>query len=130
MRALLASSDLSIVSLASGAAGRNRVELQVAMSPAALAAAIESQPFDLAIFDLSMPALDIARAIESLRGRPAASLPGASLPGVPLRTVAFGPHVQEALLAAARSAGCDRVLSRGQFHSQIDGIVTSDSYDA
>jgi hypothetical protein len=31
--------------------------------------------------------------------------------------------VHEGLLAAAQGAGCDEVLSRGQFFAQLDGIV-------
>ena len=31
------------------------------------------------------------------------------------QVVAFGPHVDEQLLAAAASAGCDKVISRGEF---------------
>jgi DNA-binding NarL/FixJ family response regulator len=114
MRALIASSDLSIVSLATGAAARKSAELQVAMSPAALAEAIQSKAFELVIFDLGMPSLDIAAAMKKLREQ---------APSMATKTLAFGPHVQEAVLAAARSAGCDRVLSRGQFHSQIDAIL-------
>jgi hypothetical protein len=37
--------------------------------------------------------------------------------------VAFGPHVQEELLAAARDAGCNLVVSRGQFFAQIKTIL-------
>lgn len=32
---------------------------------------------------------------------------------------AFGPHVQEGLLAAARDAGCDLVLPRGRFLREL-----------
>jgi hypothetical protein len=42
-------------------------------------------------------------------------------------TIAFGPHVQESLLAAARTAGCNRILSRGQFHAQIGEILNTQS---
>jgi hypothetical protein len=39
--------------------------------------------------------------------------------------VAFGPHVDEALLEAARAAGCHQVLSRGQFHQQYGELLKS-----
>ena len=39
------------------------------------------------------------------------------------RVVAFGPHVHEQRLAAARDAGCDLVVSRGQFFSQLETIL-------
>jgi hypothetical protein len=32
------------------------------------------------------------------------------------RIIAYGPHVDEALLADAKEAGCDEVLTRGQFN--------------
>jgi hypothetical protein len=43
----------------------------------------------------------------------------------PRKIVAFGPHVHEAKLAAARSAGCDEVISRGRFHAELIEIVAS-----
>jgi hypothetical protein len=39
------------------------------------------------------------------------------------RVIAFGPHVHEDRLAAARAAGCDSVLSRGQFFSQAENVL-------
>lgn len=41
----------------------------------------------------------------------------------PPKTLAFGPHVHEAKLAGASAAGCDTILTRGQFHSQVDEIL-------
>lgn len=37
--------------------------------------------------------------------------------------IAFGPHVHEQKLAAARTAGCTAVLTRGQFHRDIAGVL-------
>jgi DNA-binding NarL/FixJ family response regulator len=37
--------------------------------------------------------------------------------------IAFGPHVQEAILSAAVDAGCDEVLTRGQMHQQIGRFI-------
>ncbi|VAX39899.1 hypothetical protein MNBD_PLANCTO03-2128 [hydrothermal vent metagenome] len=37
--------------------------------------------------------------------------------------VAFGPHVAEAALEAAREAGADRVLARGAFANGLGGIL-------
>lgn len=39
--------------------------------------------------------------------------------------IAYGPHVKEPLLAAARDQGLDHVLSRGQFDQQIGLILKS-----
>ena len=115
MSVLLASSDLAIVSLATGAAARQQVALQVAMSAAALASALETKAFRLVIFDLGLPSLDVTQAMQQLRVSP----------GPEAETIAFGPHVQETLLAAARSAGCNRIMSRGQFHAQIGEVLSA-----
>jgi DNA-binding NarL/FixJ family response regulator len=39
-----------------------------------------------------------------------------------MHVVAYGPHVDEASLETARQAGCDQVLSQGQF-SQLAGQI-------
>lgn len=39
--------------------------------------------------------------------------------------VAYGPHVHEARLQAARDAGCDQVLSRGQFDRELPALLQS-----
>ena len=41
------------------------------------------------------------------------------------KILAFGPHVHAKRLADARAAGCDEVLSRGEFHAQMDEIFSS-----
>lgn len=66
----------------------------------------------LAILDLSMASLNPAEAIRRLR---------VANSGVPI--LAFGPHVHEGRLAAAREAGADEVMSRGAFDSQMDNLL-------
>jgi CheY-like chemotaxis protein len=58
------------------------------------------------VIDLETPGVDIADLVVAIR------------PQGDLRVVAFGPHVHAARLEAARAAGCDAVLSRGQVSSQ------------
>jgi DNA-binding NarL/FixJ family response regulator len=41
------------------------------------------------------------------------------------KIVAYGPHVDEAVLLAAQSAGADLVLSRGQFHRGYANLLAS-----
>jgi CheY-like chemotaxis protein len=66
------------------------------------------------ILDLNSPGADPAAAVSQWRQSPA-----------PPRTIiAFAPHVHGAKLAAARSAGCDIVLTRGEFNSQIEGLLS------
>jgi hypothetical protein len=60
-----------------------------------------------------LPSLDIAALVDQLKLKAASAT----------RTIAFGPHVHEERLAAARHAGCDRVVSRRQFFSQLDTIL-------
>ncbi|MCA9063833.1 MAG: hypothetical protein KDA96_12260 [Planctomycetaceae bacterium] len=42
------------------------------------------------------------------------------------RSIAFGPHVHEAKLEAARSAGFGTVLSRGAFLSRVGQLLQED----
>ena len=60
-----------------------------------------------------MPALDPAAVVNQLRADASHSV----------HVVAFGPHVHENRLAAVREAGCDLVVSRGQFFAEIDAIL-------
>jgi hypothetical protein len=39
------------------------------------------------------------------------------------RVIAYGPHVHESLLLAAQKAGCDTVMSRGQFDRQYSALL-------
>jgi hypothetical protein len=66
----------------------------------------------LLLVDLDHPEADMAalfRELAQLRVRP--------------RVAAYGPHVKEHLLTAAAEAGCDIVLSRGEFHAQFTGSL-------
>jgi CheY-like chemotaxis protein len=67
----------------------------------------------LALLDLSMPGLNVADAVARLRD---AVGPEAAI-------LAFGPHVHAAKLAAATKAGCDRVLTRGQFSRDMASVL-------
>ncbi|MEM9186997.1 MAG: hypothetical protein AAGB00_10925 [Planctomycetota bacterium] len=95
---LLASSQLHGVTQAAG------LELDV-LGPAGLLASAEAAPPALVIFDLTTPLDDLPGTVAALK----------SLTPPPA-VVAFGPHVQGARLEAAADAGCDAVLTRGQFH--------------
>jgi hypothetical protein len=46
-----------------------------------------------------------------------------SLNTPPHSIIAFGPHVHQQQLDAAKSAGCDMVLTRGQFDSQMATLL-------
>jgi CheY-like chemotaxis protein len=115
MPVLLLSGDLATASKVVAAAARQSVTLDVAPSVDALLEKVAAGQADLVILDLSTAGLDARTVVEQLR----------ELSNAPRAIVAFGPHVHEALLAAAKDAGCDRVLSRGQFHAQVDSLLTA-----
>lgn len=112
MTILLLSGDLACVATVSGAANRAGHELRTAMNAAAIDDKLTG--VGLAILDLNVAGLDLGELVPRLRSQ----LPsGAAI-------VAFGPHVHETKLAAATDAGCDRVLSRGQFHARLDALLS------
>jgi CheY-like chemotaxis protein len=113
MTIVLVSSDLSVLSRVEGAASGVGKKVWAVSNAAQAVDAFKAENAGLVIVDLSAPALDVAALIEQLRSAGA----GAA------KVVAFGPHVHEARLAAAREAGCDEVVSRGQFFSQLDTFV-------
>jgi AmiR/NasT family two-component response regulator len=111
--ALALISDLMTSSQAASAAQRAGTTLDVALSVDALVAKAEATRPTLVIVDLSHPNLDVAAAIARLKPLLA---PGGAI-------LAFGPHVQHERLEAARAAGCDAVISRGEFHAKIEQIL-------
>lgn len=113
MAAVLLSADLMVVSRVQGtAAQRGAVVSSVANAMAALECCV-TEHADLLLVDLTTPALDVSQLVTQLK----------TAMSQPPRIVAFGPHVHEARLDVARQAGCDEVVSRGQFFSQVDAIL-------
>jgi DNA-binding NarL/FixJ family response regulator len=112
-RVVLFSSDLMVVSRVEGAARNAGMSLQSVATIDALLSHCAATDVALLIVDLSTPSLDVAALVDSVKkGR-------APAPAI----VAFGPHVHESLLSAARAAGCDEVVSRGQFFAQVEAIL-------
>jgi DNA-binding NarL/FixJ family response regulator len=64
------------------------------------------------ILDLTTPGLRVSDVLVAL---PATGRP---------RVIAFGPHVQTALLNEAHEAGCDEVLPRSKFTATLVDILT------
>jgi CheY-like chemotaxis protein len=104
---VLVSRDLTLASRLEGAARVLGLSLQVAPSLGSLPACLDPA-CRLVLLDLAEEGIDPAAVVPQVR----TSAPQA-------RIVAFGPHVQQATLAAAEAAGCDEVLSRGQFHRDL-----------
>jgi CheY-like chemotaxis protein len=65
------------------------------------------------IVDLRLPGLDI----EALVNRARRANPQ-------VKIFAFGPHVHEQSLAAAKAAGCDEVFTRGQFEGRLETLLS------
>jgi DNA-binding NarL/FixJ family response regulator len=94
-----------------GAAGTLGVECKIVALPNQLPASVAADS-RLVCIDLGVGGLDLPAAVATIRsGAPATKI------------VAFGPHVDDALLASAKAAGCDLVLPRSQFHKQYAELV-------
>jgi DNA-binding NarL/FixJ family response regulator len=94
-----------------GAAGTLGVECKIASLPNQLPATVAAD-CRLVCIDLGMGGLDLPAAVAAVR----IAAPGAKI-------VAFGPHIDDALLASAKVAGCDQVLPRSQFHKQYAELL-------
>ncbi len=112
MHALLISSDLMIASHATGAAQRAGCELHIVANLDAALQAVADHDASLVVLDLGTPGNDPSNVVPKLRADASKQI----------AVVAFGPHVQKQRLDGAREAGCEMVISRGQFHSQAEAI--------
>ena len=106
MSAVFLTPDLMFSSRVMAAAAACGVSLRVVASSAALSQQI-APDCRLVLVDLVQPGVNISQVVAAVR----ATAPAAQI-------VAFGPHVDEALLTSARSAGCDQVLTRSQFQQR------------
>jgi DNA-binding NtrC family response regulator len=113
MAVVLLSGDLMGASRIEGAARLAGVDYQMIGSVDAAVDCCAARPVALVMVDLATSRLDVASLVERLKGRTD------NVPAI----VAYGPHVHEAVLDAAKAAGCDQVLSRGQFMSQAGAII-------
>jgi DNA-binding response OmpR family regulator len=113
MTVVLLSSDLTVLPRVESTASRYGNAVRIASTSSQAIDFCNSEKAGLLIVDLATPSLDIG-AVVNLSKSNAASAP---------RIVAFGPHVHEDKLAAAQVAGCDLVVSRGQFFSQLEAIL-------
>ena len=113
MTIVLLSGDLAALSRVEGAATRLGQAVRIASGESQAVEFCEAEDAKTVIVDLSIPSLDIASLVKQLK----------SIEDSNTRVLAFGPHVHEQRLAAAREAGCDLVVSRGQFFSQLESIL-------
>ncbi len=114
MITLLVTADLMTASQVSAAAGDAGVELLTAETASQAIRMASENDLACVILDLSTPALDVSNVVVQLK----------ELEPSP-RVIAFGPHVHVEKLKAARTAGCDEVLTRGQFYEQMRQVLQS-----
>lgn len=115
----LLTGDLMVSSRVEGAAERVGAAVKSVATVNDIVTLCDQSPPRLVIVDLSTPSLDIAGLVEQTKTATETA------PAI----LAFGPHVHESLLAAARRAGCDEVASRGQFFAQLDAILRRAAVD-
>jgi DNA-binding NarL/FixJ family response regulator len=111
MQILFLTADLMFSTRVLGAASAAGIGLKIVPAAAGLAQVLTSD-CRLVLIDLTLPSLDVSQVVPLIR----AAAPAA-------RILAFGPHVDEQALAAADQAGCDAVLTRGQFNQQYAQIL-------
>jgi CheY-like chemotaxis protein len=106
--------DLVFPSRLAAVAQKLGVRMEVATNHDVLLAklAAETSSAAVVILDLGLPGIT-----------PAALLPQLKASFATLTIIAFGPHVHEQKLADAKAAGCDVVLTRGQFDAQIQSLL-------
>ena len=113
MRVLFYTRDLMFISQVSGEVReRGGTYITVSSGQELLDHAMNQQT-DLVVLDLSVPKSNPAQVVTSLR----------QLTKAPRSIVGFAPHVHEQKLKAAKEAGCDVVLSKGQFHRELTTLL-------
>jgi DNA-binding response OmpR family regulator len=113
MDVVLLTGDLTVISRVEGAARLAGMKVRTAAGAGSAVECCAAEPVKFLIIDLSTRSLNVKALVDQL------PTSATHRPHV----IAFGPHVHEERLAAARDAGCDTVLSRGQFFAQVDGLV-------
>jgi CheY-like chemotaxis protein len=110
---VLLSSDLMLAAAAEGICERRGATLSTAQSLEDALERCEEADSELVILDLRLPGLNVAEAVLRIREE---------LSPAP-HVMACGPHVHAKLLAAATAAGCDAVITRGQFELGVESVL-------
>ncbi len=112
MKLVLLSQDLMIGSRVERAAQQCGLAVETVGTTAAAVEAVSQPESRLLLIDLRLPGLDVQELANSV-----------SETEVPI--VACAPHVHEARLTAAREAGCDAVITRGQLDRELESVLAS-----
>jgi CheY-like chemotaxis protein len=105
--------DLIFFSRVAGAARANGLTVRMVRTPAELLAAVRTAAPHGLIVDVHNPGLDLPTLLADVRAA-CAAMP---------RVVAYGSHVEAAVLLAAREAGCDAVLPRSKFVAELEAKI-------
>lgn len=116
-RIFAAVEDLLFKSKILETANNLEVEAKFPRGPQKLLDAIEESPPDLLILDLNSAQFEPLELLKKVKLDEAKR-------GV--RTVGFLSHVQKDLAAAAKEAGCDRVMARSAFTRDLPKILGGD----
>lgn len=113
---LFHAADLIWATKIKGAADAIGVPARPVRSSEMLAARLADSPVRALIVDLDAPemALELLRCVQ---------LRSEAMFGPPIRTLAFGPHVETEHFEAARVAGAGMVLARGAFDRRMPMIL-------
>jgi DNA-binding NarL/FixJ family response regulator len=111
-RGLLLTPNLLFSSMVTGTAAANGKEVAIAEDLAEAEGLCRDRAVTFVIIDLSVTAPDIATIVARLREAAGA---------VPM--IAFGSHVDKARLDEARAAGCDEVMPRSRFSSELPELL-------
>lgn len=109
---LMLCDDLIFFSRVSGAARAAGLTVRMVRTQAELLAAARREAPAGVIVDVHNPGLELPALLADLKG--CAPVP---------RVIAYGSHVEAAVLKAARQAGCDRVMPRSQFVEELEAQI-------
>ncbi len=109
MKLLLLSNDLMIGSCVEGAARQHGLTMVTVRDQQSAVDAASVGDCRVLIVDLRLPGLSVGDLVESVKEH--------------LTIVACAPHVHEERLAAARDAGCDAVVTRGQLDRGLGELL-------
>ena len=113
MTTVVLSQDLLLLSQVLQSAAALNAQVETVCSLTDLLTRCQEGEVAQIVLDLSTPQLAPAQVLRAL-GQLEQPIP---------RLIAFGPHVHTARLEAARAAGCDVVITRGQFHRDLQKIL-------
>jgi DNA-binding NarL/FixJ family response regulator len=95
-----------------GAATKLGVTLCSGSSADSVLEALDEGAAALVMIDLGVGPIDLSDVVHRVRGKSSGA-----------KVVAYGPHVHEQRLAEAKDAGCDIVMTRGQFNRSFPSLL-------